>query len=114
MGTRNHHLVLTESQQHIINPTNPRGALHDRVEHWLHVCRRAANDTENFGRCGLMFQCLAQLGIALLKLLEQPYVFDGDYGLVGESFEKRDLLVSEGSYFGPVNDNYTDGDFLAH
>src|SRR5262249_8946398 len=114
MPARNHYVALSEPQHHVINPTNPGGALHDGIENRLHVRRRAANDTENFGRCGLMFQCLAHSGNALLRLLEQPYVFDGDYGLVGQSFEKRDLLVSEGSYFGPVNDNYTDGDFLAH
>ena len=30
---------LAESQQHIINPTNPRGALDDGVEDRLHVGR---------------------------------------------------------------------------
>src|SRR5205823_1810221 len=37
MSPRNHHVVLAESQRHVINPTNPRGALDDGVENRLYV-----------------------------------------------------------------------------
>ena len=40
---------LVESQQHVINPTNPGRALDDGVEDRLHVCRRAADDAQHFG-----------------------------------------------------------------
>ena len=92
MSPRNHSVPLAESQHHVIDPTNPRGALDDGVEHRLHVRRRAADDAEHLGRCRLMLQRLAQFRIALLQFLEQPHVLDGDDGLVGKGFEKRDLL----------------------
>ena len=41
--------------------------------------------------CRLMFQGLAQFGIALLQFFEESDVFDGDDGLSGESFKKDDL-----------------------
>ena len=56
MGPRNHTRSLTESQHHVIDPTNPGGALDDSVEHRLHVRRRAADDAEHLGRCRLMLQ----------------------------------------------------------
>ena len=68
MSPRNHSVPLAESQQHIINPANPGRALDDGVEHRLHVRRRAADDAEHLGRCGLMLQGLAQLCVALFEL----------------------------------------------
>ena len=65
MSPRNHIVSLVESQQHVINPANPRGALDDGVEHRLHVRRRAADDAEHLGRCRLMLQGLAQFRVAL-------------------------------------------------
>ena len=95
MSPRNHSVPLAESQHHIINPTNPGGALDDGVEDRLHVRGRAADDAEHLGRCRLMLQGLAQFCVALLEFLEQPHVLDGDDRLVGEGFEKRDLFVGE-------------------
>ena len=69
MSTRNHSDSLAESEHHVINPTNPGGALDDGVKHRLHVRRRAADDTEHLGRCRLMFQSLGQLAIAFLSSL---------------------------------------------
>src|SRR5215813_4457966 len=84
MGSLNHNVLLPESQKHVINPTNPRGALDDGVEHRLHVRGRAADDTEHLGRCGLMLQRLSQFCVAFLDLFEQPHVLDGDNSLIGE------------------------------
>ena len=56
---------LTESQHHVIDPTNPGRALDDGVEDRLHVRGRAADDAEHLGRCRLMLQGLAQFRIAL-------------------------------------------------
>ena len=33
------------------------------------------------------------------KFVEQPHVFDGDHGLIGEGFEQLDLRRSEGAHF---------------
>ena len=71
MSPRNHSVPLAESQHHVIDPTNPGGALDDGVEDRLHVRRRAADDAKHLGRRCLMLQRLAQFRIALLDLLEQ-------------------------------------------
>ena len=113
MSPRNHSVALVESQHHIINPTNPGGALDDGVEHRLHVCGRAADDAEHLGRCRLMLQGLAQFCIALLQFFEQPHVLDGDHGLIGEGFEEFDLLVRERTNLGPANGNRPDRSTLA-
>src|SRR5687768_316088 len=76
MSPRNHSVALVESQQHVINPTNPRGALDDGVEHRLHVRRRAADDAEHLGRRRLMLQRLAQFRVALAEFSEQADVLD--------------------------------------
>ena len=93
MSPRNHHVSLLKSQMHVINPTNPCGALDDGVEHRLHVGRRAADDAEHLGGRGLMLQGLAQFCVALLDFLEQSDILDRDHGLVGERFEQGDLLI---------------------
>ena len=66
MSPRNHNVPVVESQDHVIDPTNPRGALDDGIQDRLHVRRRAADDAEHLGRCRLMLQGLAQFCIALL------------------------------------------------
>ena len=109
MSPRNQNVPLAESQHHIINPTNPRGALDDGVEDRLHVRGRAADDAEHLGRCRLMLQGLAQFCVALLEFLEQPHVLDGDHGLVGEGFKQLDLLFGKGSNFGAANHDRPNG-----
>src|SRR4029077_15763695 len=99
MSPHNYRIPLAESQYHVINPANPGGAPNDGVEHRLHVCGRAADDSEHFGGCGLMLQGLAQLFIALLQLFEQPHVLDGDHRLIGESFQESNLFFGERTDF---------------
>src|SRR5262249_57277032 len=105
MSPCNQTVPIAESQYHIINPANPSGAFDDSGEHRLHICRRAADDAEHLGRCRLMFQGLAQFCVALLDLLEQADVLDGDDGLVGECFEKGYLLVCKRTNFCSANHN---------
>ena len=69
MSPRNHNVPLVESQHHVIDPTNPRGALDDGVKHRLHVRRRAADDAEHLGGRRLMLQRLAQFRVAFLSSL---------------------------------------------
>ena len=59
----NHTVPLAESQQYVINPTNPGGTLDNGVKDWLHVGRRAADDAEHLGRCRLVLQGLAQFAL---------------------------------------------------
>ena len=106
-------VLLVESQHHVIDPTNPRRALDDGIEHRLHVRRRAADDAEHLGGCGLMLQGLAQLCVALLQFLEQPHVLDGDHGLAAKVLSKLDLLVGEWTDFVAANMNRADGNALA-
>src|SRR5215831_16385882 len=113
MGSLNHNVLLPESQKHVINPTNPRGALDDCVKHRLHVGRRAADDAEHLGRCRLMLQSLAQFRVALLEFLKQPHIFDGDDGLVSKGFEQGNLLVGEGSNFQSANRYRSNGNVFA-
>src|SRR6516165_7048375 len=82
MRPHDHSVPIAESQQHIINPTNSGRACDDGIQDWLHVRRRAADDTEHFGCRRLMLQCFAQLCIALLQFLEQSYVLNGYHRLV--------------------------------
>ena len=96
---------FAESQQHVIDPTNPRGALDDGVEHRLHVGGRAADDAEHLGRCRLMLQRFAQFRVALLQFFEQPHVLDGDDRLIGKGFEQRDLLFGKRPNFRAANMN---------
>src|SRR5690349_18585410 len=43
----------------------------------------------------LVLACLRKLTALFMNFVEQPHVLNGDCGLVSESFDKRDLLVSE-------------------
>ena len=67
----------------------------DGVQHLIEVGRRGGDGTKHVGRGGLLLQRLAQLSVALLQLLEQPGVLDGDHRLVGERLQQRDLLLAE-------------------
>src|SRR5262245_44892205 len=95
MSPHTHHVPRAKPQHHVINPTHPGGALNYSVKDRLHVRRRAADDTEHLGGCRLMLQGFTQLRIPLLQFFEQTHVFDGNHGLIGEGFEKRNLLVRE-------------------
>ena len=109
MSPRNHSVTVVESQYHVVDSTNPRGALDDGVEHRLHVRRRAADDAEHLGRRRLMLQRLAQFSVALLEFLEQPHILDRDDCLVGESLEKGDLLIRERTNLRSTNMNHPNG-----
>ena len=108
MGPRNHNVPFVESQQHVVDPTNPRSALDDSVEDRLYVRRRAADDAEHLGRRRLMLQRLAQFCVTLLDFLEQANILNRDYRLIGEGFKKRNLFVSERSNLRPANDKRAD------
>src|SRR5215470_15293112 len=76
MSPHNHSIPLAESQQHIVNPANPRRALDNGVKDGLDVGGRAADDAQHLGCCRLMLQCFPQFNIALLDLFEEPHILD--------------------------------------
>ena len=80
------------------------GAARDRLEHRLHVRRRAGDDLQDVGRGGLPLQ-------RFLGLVEQPRVLDRDHGLVGETLLERKLFVGEGQE--PVAEYDENADCLA-
>ena len=57
----------------------------DGLEYRLHVRRRTGDHLQDVGGGGLPFQ-------RLLGLVEQPRVFDGDHGLIGEGLQQLDLV----------------------
>src|SRR5215831_15642142 len=107
MRPHNHSVSLAESECRVIDSTNAGGALHDCIEHWLHVRRRAADDAEHLGGCGLMFQGLAQFCIALLEFFEQPHILDSDYRLSGKSLKRLDLSLGERTNLRSSDIDYT-------
>src|SRR5262245_51883967 len=109
MSARNHSTSFAESQHHVINPANARGALNDGIEDRLHVCGRAADDAKHFCRRGLMLQRLAQLCVAFLYLMEQAHVFYSDNRLRGKGLQQRHLLVSEGLHLRATDVDHPDG-----
>src|SRR5215475_9861870 len=113
MGSLNHNVLLPESQKHVINPTNPRRALDDGVEHRLHIRGRAADNAEHLSRRRLMLQGLAQLCVALLDLFEQADILDGDDRLVRKGFQKFNLSIRERTYLSSPDDDYTNGGSLS-
>src|SRR5262245_29944994 len=108
MSARNHYVSVAEAQHHVINSTNPGGALNDGVEYGLHVSRRTADDAEHFGRRRLMLQSFPQFCVALLDLLEQPDILDGDHGLIGKSFKESNLFFRERTDFSPSDIDTSD------
>src|SRR5690348_8882094 len=92
VSPENRKVTVVESQRNVINLANCRRALDDGIEHRLHIRRRTADDSEHLGRCGLMLQGFAQFCVALAEFLEQPHILNGNDGLVGEGFQKSDLL----------------------
>src|SRR5262245_52881420 len=60
-----------------------------------------------------MLKCFAQFCVALLDLLEQPHVLDGDDRLGGERFEKLDLFLCKWADLQPANRNHSNWSSLA-
>src|SRR5262249_11737750 len=62
----------------------------DDVEYRLDVSWRATDDAQELAGRRLLFE-------RLLRLVEQPHVFNGNDGLIGEGLEQGDLPLREGS-----------------
>ena len=104
---------LAESQHHVIDPTNPRGALDDGVEDRLHVRGRAADDAEHLGRCRLMLQRLAQFCVALASSLNSRTFSMAITAWSAKVSEQLDLFVREGTNLRTADIDHPDGNSLA-
>src|SRR5215831_4076601 len=113
MSTRNPTVSLVEAQHHIIYPANLGGAFNNGVQDGLHIRRRAADNAEHLRRCGLMLQRFTQFCVALLDLLEQPNILDGNDRLVRKGFQKFNLSIRERTYLSSPDDDYTNGGSLS-
>src|SRR5262245_41358397 len=113
MSSGSHNVPIAKPQNYVINPTNPRRALDDGIEHRLHVRRRSADDAEHLGGCRLMLQGFAQFCVALLDLFEKADVLDGDDGLRGKGLKQFDLLLGERADLQAADMNRPDGNSLA-
>src|SRR5262249_44488178 len=96
-------------------PTEQTDRAHyDRVKNRLHVRLRAADHAQDVAGGRLRVQRRRQVAVARLQFLEQPYVLDGDDGLVGEGLQKLDVLVGEGTRILPrAHRDGSDGDAVA-
>src|SRR5262245_29006656 len=113
MSPRNQCVPLVQPQHHVIDSTNPRGALDDSVEDRLHVGRRPTDDAEHFRRCRLMLQRFAQFGITLLQFFEEANVLDSNDRLVGEGCYQLDLFICKRFDLSPKDDDNADRNSLS-
>ena len=88
----------------VLGPRRARAALSTTASStgWRSVGERG-DHPQDLGRGGLLLQrlgdlavALLELGVALLQLLEQPGVLDGDDRLVRERLQQRDLASVNG------------------
>ena len=63
--------------------------------------------------CDLCLLAASSCVVFFLEFLEQPDVFDGDHGLVGEGLKQGDLLIAERSNFRAANHDGADGHAFA-
>src|SRR5262245_19543394 len=104
----------------IVCAAQASGTLRNGVEDRLRVGWRAADHLQNIACRSLLLQSLTDLhmgccesAILLLQLREQPHVLNGDYGLVGEGLEERNLLLAEELNLRSAELDASDGDALS-
>ncbi len=66
-----------------------------RVEHGYQVAGRAADDAQNFGGRGLLFQGFGKFPRSRLYLIEQASIFDRDHRLIGEGAQQLNVTVGK-------------------
>ena len=88
-------------------PSKTLGAPGDRLEHRLHVRRRACDDFEDVSCGRLSFE-------RVLCLIEQARILDGDDSLVGEGRDKLYLTFSKGDRLTSGKGKSSDGFAAPH
>jgi hypothetical protein len=83
------------SAMKIAAPGKSHSTIDDRIEYWLRIAERLADDAQYLRRCRLLLERFGEFARALLFGLEQPHVLNRNYGLVGECLDQFDLLFGE-------------------
>src|SRR5437763_2958460 len=114
MSTELEIVALFQTQYRIIGLAKLAGALDDGLEDGSHFGRRGRYHPQNIAAPSLVGESLREIAGPGLHLIEQPYVFDGDHRLVGESGYKLDLLVREPPHRFPGQHDNSDRNSYSH
>src|SRR5262249_8064879 len=98
-------LPIDESE---ICAAEPYRALDEGLQYGLEVEGGATDDLEDLAGGGLLLERLGEVPVAILELLEEADVLDGDDRLGGECLEQADLLVRERSNLNPADQDRPD------
>src|SRR5262249_22836143 len=93
----------------VIRIAQARCGLDQRIEYFLHVERRPADDLQNIGGGGLLFPGFPYLSRARPPLLRQPRVLSWGCCFVGVGVWQIDLSVSKGANLGASEGDCADG-----
>ena len=96
------YIAIDAIDQNISGIAQPRGSRRDRIQHRLHVGRRAGDDPKDFTSRSLLFQ-------RLFEFLEQPDVLNGNHRLGSKGFQQFNLLIRERTEFSSADMNSTNG-----
>ena len=94
-GGATQRVVLDKKDIDYLRLADASGVFGDRIEHRLHVTWRIRYHAQDLTDCSLLLQRLGEIVGALLNVLEQSNVLDGNHRLVGESGHQIDLLLAE-------------------
>ena len=95
-GDRNEKVALASMNHPHLGIAEASHAHDERIKHRLQVRRRRRDRAQDIGGGGLLLQRLGDLAVALLEILEEAGVFDGDDRLIGKRLKQRDLLLGVG------------------
>src|SRR5262249_9069665 len=78
------------------------------IDHRCQLAGRATDDLQDLRRRRLLLQGLGERARARLYIVEQAGVLDGDYRLIGEGLQQRDLALREQSNLGTWDSDRTE------
>src|SRR5690349_12539946 len=102
-------ITVYQSDRGPVRATDVGGTRGDGVEDRHQIRWLRGNRPQHLGRGRLLLQRLAELPVALLQLLEEPGVLDGDHRLIRKCLQHGDLSIAEWTYLVPNQSESTDG-----
>src|ERR1700730_8199957 len=87
-------LAVATAQRGLICIAQPRGGLHQRIEHRLQIESRATYDLEHVAGRGLVFERFFEIAVAFAQFAEQPRVLHRNHRL------RREVLQQGNFFFG--------------
>src|SRR5579863_1612556 len=88
-------IALAPIDERGVGGAQPCGGLDQRVENWLQVEGRTADDLQHVAGRSLVLERLLKITGARAQFAQKPRVLHGDHGLRGEILQQCDLLVGE-------------------